>query len=130
MAYGGPLAGYFRQRRLRSWTDSMIRQVAILAGGLGTRIEPLSGGRPKSILPVGQQPFLHFVIKYWDAQVVHEFLLLLGHGADEVRRSAREVGLPEMTLKESVETEPLGTGGALKAAEPLLDDRFLMVNGD
>jgi len=105
-------------------------QAAILAGGFGTRIAGLSAGLPKVLLPVGGRPFLHHLLEFLAARGVTETVLLLGHKALEVADAARAGAPAGMTLVESVEPEPRGTGGALKLAEPHLHERFWMVNGD
>jgi NDP-sugar pyrophosphorylase family protein len=110
-----------------------MRQAVVLAGGLGTRIAALSGGRPKVLLPVGGKPFIAHLLGWLTAEGVEEVVLLLGHKADEVLAAALQArgdipGAP--AIRQSVETSPLGTGGALRLAEPLLDPTFLMVNGD
>jgi NDP-sugar pyrophosphorylase family protein len=107
-----------------------VRQAVVLAGGLGTRIASLSGDRPKVLLPVGGRPFLAHLLGWLAIEDVREVVLLLGHGAAAVSEAARAAAGSALTIRESVETEPLGTGGALKLAEPLLDESFLMVNGD
>ena len=110
-----------------------MRQAVVLAGGLGTRIADLSGGLPKVLLPVGGRPFIAHLLGWLAVEGVEEVVLLLGHKADEVAAAALVAradipGAP--AIRRSVETSPLGTGGALKLAEPLLDPTFLMVNGD
>ena len=107
-----------------------MRQAVVLAGGLGTRIAPLSGGVPKVLLPVGGRPFIEHLFGSLQREGISEVVLLLGHKADEVSAAARSVCPGGITIRESVETSPLGTGGALKQAEGLLDERFLMMNGD
>lgn len=107
-----------------------MRQAVILAGGLGTRIAPVAAGLPKVLLPVGGRPFLHHLMDRLTAGGISEIVLLLGHRADEVAAAARAGAGPGLRLLESVEHEPLGTGGALKAAESWLDQRFLVLNGD
>ena len=57
-------------------------------------------------------------------------VLLLGHRADEVWAAAGAGAPRGLRLVRSVEPEPLGTGGAIRLAGPLLDDRFLVMNGD
>jgi NDP-sugar pyrophosphorylase family protein len=106
-----------------------VRQAVVLAGGLGTRVASLSQGMPKVLLPVGRRPFLAHLIGWLEANGVSEVVLLLGHQAAAVSRAAHEAA-GHLRITESVEQEPLGTGGALKLAEPGLDERFLMVNGD
>lgn len=107
-----------------------MRQAALLAGGFGTRIAALSGGMPKVLLPVGGRPFLHHLLAWLHSEGVEEVALLLGHRAEEVWAAAGAGAPRGLRLVRSVEPEPLGTGGALRLAEPLLDDRFLVMNGD
>jgi NDP-sugar pyrophosphorylase family protein len=110
-----------------------VRQAVVLAGGLGTRIAALSGGLPKVLLPVGGRPFIAHLLGWLTAEGVEEVVLLLGHKAEEVLAAAHlaQADIPgAAAIRQSVETSPLGTGGALKLAEPLLDRTFLMVNGD
>jgi NDP-sugar pyrophosphorylase family protein len=107
-----------------------IRQAAILAGGLGTRIAGISGGRPKVLLPIAGRPFLAHLLEFLAGQGIAEAVLLLGVGASEVRAAAEGSRPSGLTLVVSAEPEPLGTGGALKFAEPLFDTRFFLVNGD
>jgi NDP-sugar pyrophosphorylase family protein len=105
-------------------------QAVLLAGGLGTRIAGLSGGRPKVLLPVGGRPFLHHLLDWLAARGIERVLLLTGVGADEVEMAAR-VGAPAgLELSASREAGPLGTGGALRLALPKLDARFFLLNGD
>lgn len=102
----------------------------ILAGGLGTRIASLSGGLPKTLLPVAGRPFLHHLLEFLAEQGITEVVLLLGVGAEaviEVTRTGTPCGL---TIVTSIEPEPLGTAGALRLAWQHLADRFFLVNGD
>jgi NDP-sugar pyrophosphorylase family protein len=84
---------------------------AILAGGLGTRLRPVVGDRPKVLAEVAGRPFLTIILDQLAAAGFREVVLLTGHGADEVRGSlgAAHAGL---RLTYSAEPAPLGTGGA------------------
>lgn len=105
-------------------------QAVILCGGLGTRIAALSGGLPKSLLPIAGRPFLGHLLEFLAGSGVCECVLLVGHGAEAVEAAARSQAPQGVSLRFSREAEPLGTGGALKLAEALLAPRFLMLNGD
>ncbi|HEX7880549.1 MAG TPA: sugar phosphate nucleotidyltransferase [Candidatus Eisenbacteria bacterium] len=115
------------QRQVQNLTT---RQAVILAGGLGTRIASLSGGLPKALLPIAGRPFLHHLLEYLAGQGISRALLLLGVGADKVIAAANDVSARNLAITTAVEPEPLGTGGALRHALALLDDRFFLVNGD
>lgn len=105
-------------------------QAVLLVGGLGTRISGLSGGRPKALLPVGGRPFLLHLLDWLAARGLSRVLLLTGVGADEVEGTARAGAPPGLSVSASRESEPLGTGGALRLALPRLDPRFVLLNGD
>ncbi len=110
-----------------------LRQCAILAGGLATRLGPLAAATPKPLLPCGDRPFLGWLLRELCRFGVEQVLLLTGHLADSVAASVADLaaGLPrrlEITL--STEPHPAGTAGALWHARDRLDERFLLLNGD
>jgi len=102
----------------------------VLCGGLGTRLRPVVSDRPKSMATVAGVPFLQLLLEDLKAQGIGEVILGTGYMADRVQaffRCGEEFGL---RLVYSREDEPLGTGGALKLAEPLLSDPVVVLNGD
>lgn len=109
----------------------MLRQAAILVGGLGTRLGERTKQVPKPMLDVGGRPFLDTLIdELVRYGVFDEILLLAGHKAEivETHYAASVRGRTRIVV--SRETEPLGTAGALVHARDLLRDRFLLLNGD
>ena len=102
----------------------------VLAGGLGTRLKPRFGELPKPLAPLGGRPFLARQLEWLRARGVERAVILAGFGADQVRDALGDGSRFGMTLEYSVETEPLGTGGALKLAESFVDGPALVVNGD
>lgn len=110
-----------------------IRQCAILAGGLATRLGPAAETTPKPVLEVGGRPFLYWLMREMLRFGVEEFVILAGHLS--ARLEAEVDGalalLPRAAgVRFSVESMPAGTGGALANASELLDERFLLCNGD
>ncbi len=101
----------------------------ILAGGLGTRLKPRFGDLPKPLAPIGGQPFLVRQLSWLAGHGVRRAVVLAGHGADALRA---ELGTSAsgVALEWSVESQPLGTGGALKLAQRFVDGAALVVNGD
>jgi NDP-sugar pyrophosphorylase family protein len=111
-------------------TDLAAIPVAILAGGLGTRLRPSIGDRAKVVAEVAGRPFLTHLLDQAAAAGFREVVLCTGHRADEVEAALGARHGP-LRLRYSPETEPLGTGGALRHALPLLDaPAFLAMNGD
>lgn len=105
---------------------SRAMDVVILAGGLGTRLQPIGGDIPKPLRPVNGRPFLAYLIDQVRAAGLTRIILALGYKPEAFTEFARQEG-----LEVSVEATPLGTGGALRAALPLLRTHFVMVlNGD
>jgi NDP-sugar pyrophosphorylase family protein len=102
----------------------------ILAGGLGTRLRPLSGARPKSMMPVGGQPFLERLIERLGEQQLSDIVLCLGHGAADISAYFDVHAIPNVRLQYSKESEPRGTAGALRVAETYWADENLILNGD
>jgi NDP-sugar pyrophosphorylase family protein len=104
--------------------------VAILAGGLGTRLRPAIGEHPKVVADVGGRPFLAWLLDEVAAAGFREAVLCVGWLADEVEAAIGPSHGP-LRVRYSREVSPLGTGGALRQALPLLEgDRAMVMNGD
>jgi len=102
----------------------------VLAGGLGTRLQSCVADRPKALAPIDGEPFLHRLLDQLAAAGCRRAVLCTGHLAEQVEREfgAEHEGIE---LVYSREPSPLGTGGALRHALPLLRDQAaLVVNGD
>ena len=105
-------------------------QALILAGGEGTRLRPLTSTVPKPVLPLVGRPFISYMIEWLRGHGVDDVILSCGFMADGVRSVLGDGAEHGVRLRYVEEPEPLGTGGALKYAEDLLDERFFMLNGD
>jgi D-glycero-alpha-D-manno-heptose 1-phosphate guanylyltransferase len=103
---------------------------AVLAGGLGTRLRPVVADRPKVLAEVGGRPFIFYLLDRLAAGRVRQVVLCTGYLAHQVRDTLGET-YGSMNLLYSQEPYPLGTGGALSFALPLLEsDPVLVLNGD
>ena len=105
-------------------------QVVILAGGLGTRLWPLTKEVPKPMAPVAGIPYLEHQLRLLAKQNLQNVLILtayLGEQIEDYFLDGRRLGL---SIEYSREPEPLGTGGALREARALLEDLFLILYGD
>src|SRR3954451_23811364 len=105
-------------------------QALILAGGEGTRLRPLTTTVPKPVVPLVDRPFIVFMLDWLREHGVDDIVMSCGHLASGVRNVLGDGSAFGIRLRYVEEPRPLGTGGALKFAEPLLADRFLMLNGD
>ena len=105
-------------------------QAVILAGGLGTRLRPLTYDIPKPLIPVGGRPFLHYLLDMLAENGIADIVLCVGHLGDKVVESVHDGQRFGCRIKYSFEKELLGTGGAIKNAENVLDDEFIVLNGD
>ncbi len=110
----------------------MLKQAVILAGGLGTRLGPLTRDTPKPLLPVGDVPFLEHVVWNLKRFGIERFLFSVGYRAEKIMAhfgNGRRLGVQ---IEYVFEKTPAGTGGALVLARQLgrLDEWFLVANGD
>jgi mannose-1-phosphate guanylyltransferase len=105
-------------------------QALILAGGEGTRLRPLTSTIPKPVVPLVDRPFIVYMLQWLRGHGVDDVILLCGFMSDEVKEVLGDGGDLGLRIRYVEEPRPLGTGGALRFAESLLDDRFLMLNGD
>ncbi len=105
-------------------------QALILAGGEGTRLRPLTSTIPKPVVPLANRPHMAFMIDWLRGHGVDDVILSCGFMADGVRRVLGDGEALGVRLRYVDEPTPLGTGGALRYAGDLLDERFLMLNGD
>jgi mannose-1-phosphate guanylyltransferase len=105
-------------------------QALILAGGEGTRLRPLTSTVPKPVVPLVDRPFISFMLDWLRRHDVDDIVMSCGHLATGVHNALGEGTAFGVRLRYVEEPEPMGTGGAVKFAESLLDERFLMLNGD
>ncbi|RMF52378.1 MAG: D-mannose-1-phosphate guanyltransferase [Bacteroidetes bacterium] len=123
-----------------------MREAVVLAGGLGTRLRSVLPDTPKALAPIQGRPFLDYLLDYLASQHVEHVCLALGYRAEKILERYRSNSplpphsagfLPQvgqwkgLRLSASIETEPLGTGGALAQALPHLQaPRLFVLNGD
>src|SRR5580704_9670949 len=108
-------------------------QCVILAGGLGTRMRPLTDTFPKTLLPVCGRPFAYHQLHWLAAQGVDDVIYCIGHQGDRIRRYWESESKPVRSIRYVDEGEKLrGTGGALHLAHQkgVLDESFLVIYGD
>jgi mannose-1-phosphate guanylyltransferase len=105
-------------------------QAVILVGGEGTRLRPLTSTIPKPVVPLVDRPFMAYMLEWLRSHGVDDVVLLMGYLSTAVRNVLGDGERFGLRIRYVEEPDPRGTAGALKFAEALLDERFLMLNGD
>lgn len=100
-----------------------------MAGGRGTRLQPLTFSLPKPLLPVGERPIVEILVRQLAAQGFHRVFLSVGHKGHLIRAYFNETPIADVDLRYLEEPEPLGTAGALRLLPDEVSDVFV-VNGD
>ncbi|MGD0365635.1 MAG: sugar phosphate nucleotidyltransferase [Bryobacteraceae bacterium] len=105
-------------------------QAVILAGGLGTRLGPLTRKIPKPMVPVAGAPYLEHQLRLLARQSFRDVLLLTGYLGDQIEAYFGNGARLGLRLRYAREAQPQGTGGALRDARPHLAESFLLLYGD
>lgn len=107
-----------------------IKEAIILAGGLGTRLKEEVPDLPKCMAPVAGRPFLFYVINYLQSQGIEKFIFSIGY-MHEIIEEYLNTQFSTLNFECSVETEPMGTGGAIQLALSKATEQDLVIaNGD
>jgi mannose-1-phosphate guanylyltransferase len=105
-------------------------QAVILVGGEGTRLRPLTSTVPKPVVPLVDRPFISYMLEWLGRHGIDDVIMSCGFLATSVRNVLGDGSAYGIRLRFVEEPDPRGTAGALKYAESMLDERFLMLNGD
>ncbi len=105
-------------------------KTVILAGGLGTRLRPITYDYPKPMLPIRGKPFVEYLMNHLKSQGITEIILCLHYMADKFFEYFGDGTKFGLKITYSVEEAPLGTAGAIKNVENFLDETFVVLNGD
>jgi NDP-sugar pyrophosphorylase family protein len=106
-------------------------RLALLAGGLATRLRPLTSFMPKSLIQIAGEPFLAHQLRLIRAGGIREVVLCCGFLGEQIEDFAGDGSPFGLSITYSHDgPQPLGTGGALLKALPLLGPRFLVMYGD
>lgn len=105
-------------------------QVVILAGGLATRLFPLTENIPKSMVMVNNRPFIYWQLQLLKEQNIDNVLLCLGKHSTQIIDYLELNSKFGLNIKYSLEKEKLGTGGAISNVYSKLDDYFGILYGD
>jgi len=105
--------------------------VVVLAGGLGTRIEPVLGDVPKLLAPIGARTYLDILLDWLQRFGASRVILSLGHQAGRIVDYVDAHPRPGLAVETVIEDKPLGTAGALRLVRPHVKSvTALVMNGD
>lgn len=107
-------------------------QALILVGGQGTRLRPLTSDRPKPAITLVDRPFIRFMIDWLGRHGVDRVIMACGFRAADLRLALGDSTPAGVAITYIEEDQPLGTAGPIRLAadNDLLDERFLVLNGD
>jgi NDP-sugar pyrophosphorylase family protein len=109
----------------------MSLPVAILAGGLATRLRPVTERIPKALVELHGRPFAEHQVELLRAHAVTDIVFLVGHLGEMVRDALGDGSRLGVRIRYGFDgPKPLGTGGAIRAALPLLGEAFFVLYGD
>ena len=104
---------------------------AILAGGLATRMRPLTETIPKALLNVANEPFIFHQLRLLRRNEIQDVVLCVGYLGEQIKAVVGDGSSFGMNVTYSSDWPELrGTGGALKKALPLLGEHFMVLYGD
>jgi len=105
-------------------------QIVILAGGMGTRLRDITENLPKSLISIKDKVFLEHQFGFLKLNGIKDIVLCVGHLGEQIKKMFGNGSAFGVNITYSTEDKLLGTAGALKNAEPLLDDIFFTIYGD
>jgi mannose-1-phosphate guanylyltransferase/phosphomannomutase len=108
-----------------------MRKAIVMAGGQGSRLQPLTLTRPKPLVPVANRPVMTHILEWLRDHGFSEVLVTLHYRADDIRRAFGDGRTLGLKITYRVEEKPLGTAGSVKYAEDWIGgEPFLVASGD
>ena len=105
-------------------------KAVILAGGLGTRLQPYTTFLPKPMLPLGEKPILEHLIDWTRKNGVKSVVLCVSYLRKTIEDYFEDGKRFGVSIEYAVSNRPLATAGQLKTAEKFIDDTFVCMYGD
>jgi NDP-sugar pyrophosphorylase family protein len=120
-----------RSSKMRESGPKAIPTLALLAGGLATRLRPITAKIPKSMVRVAGKPFIEHQLRVLVREGVNDIVICAGHLDEQIMEFVGDGAKYGCRVRFSSDGDrPLGTGGALRRALPLLGDHFMVMYGD
>ena len=108
----------------------MVVKAVILAGGLGTRLRPLTYSKPKPMLPIGQKPILEHLIGWTKKAGIKSIVLCVSYLKESIEDYFEDGNKFGVNIEYAIAKKPLATAGQLKTAEKFIDEDFVCIYGD
>lgn len=105
-------------------------KAVIMAGGFGTRIQPLTSSLPKPMIPLFNRPIMLHIVELLKKHDITDLVMLLYHQPEVIKKFFRDGSDFGVKITYVTPLQDMGTAGAVKAAEKYLDERFLVISGD
>lgn len=105
-------------------------KAVIMAGGFGTRIQPLTASIPKPMIPLFNRPIMLHIVELLKKHDITELVMLLYHQPFYIKNFFRDGSDFGVKITYVTPIADMGTAGAVKAAEKYLDEPFLVISGD
>ena len=105
-------------------------KAVIMAGGFGTRIQPLTSSVPKPMIPLFNRPIMLHIVELLKKHDITDLVMLLYHQPEIIKKFFRDGSDFGVKITYVTPLGDMGTAGAVKAAEKYLDERFLVISGD
>jgi mannose-1-phosphate guanylyltransferase/phosphomannomutase len=105
-------------------------KAVVMAGGFGTRIQPLTNSIPKPMLPILNKPMMEHIIKKLKSVGINEIVVLLYFKPEVIQNYFKDGSDLGIKINYVLPDDDYGTAGAVKKAQKYLDERFIVVSGD
>jgi mannose-1-phosphate guanylyltransferase/phosphomannomutase len=105
-------------------------KAVIMAGGFGTRIQPLTSSLPKPMIPLMNRPIMLHIVELLKKHHITDLVMLLYHQPNVIKNFFRDGADFGVKITYVTPIQDLGTAGAVKYAEKFLDERFVIISGD
>ena len=105
-------------------------KAVIMAGGFGTRIQPLTSSMPKPMIPLVNRPIMLHIVELLKKHNITELVMLLYHQPEVIKKFFRDGSDFGVRITYVTPLEDMGTAGAVKCAEKYLNERFIIISGD
>lgn len=105
-------------------------QAVIMAGGLGTRLRPLTNDIPKPMVKIIDKPIIQCIIENLAKHGVRDIIVTLGYKPESITDFLGDGSQFGVRVRYSIEDSPLGTAGGVKNVQDMLEDTFVVMSGD